>query len=212
MDAASKKTLRWFTGIVVVGTLTGFALVAADTFLHSRHPHAVVFSGPSHERDSIVSYQAQRFGMDPALAIAVSHVENWGGDSMAVHPKSGAIGLMQVMPFWADSFTTECGTENLFNRQSNACRGVMIGMMYFKDCGDWDCALTYYLGAACGPRDSMVKCHAKQAQANEYAHRVLRNLHRSDVTSLERDAFALGGWRRDAARDGTVVAPKGGTP
>jgi hypothetical protein len=131
--------------------------------------------------------------MDPQLAIAVSHVENWGGDSAVIHPKSGAIGLMQVMPFWSDSFTTECGTSPLIDRKSNACRGVLIALMYFEECGDWDCALIKYLGAACKPKDGPLTCGRKQKAADDYIHGVMRRLGRD--LSRERDAFALGAWR-----------------
>ena len=181
---------------LLVAVAGAWAWVADAAFPLERN-ESVAFSGPSHERDSIVSYQAQRFGMDPKLAIAISHAENWGGDSAAVHPRSGAVGIMQVMPFWADSFRTECGIEPLTNRISNACRGVLISMKYFKDCGDWDCALQYYVGAVCTKRDGPWRCEQKQKTGERYVHAVLRNLHRTDL-SVNRDAVAMGGWRRDS--------------
>lgn len=184
---------RWILLLTALVTLT--IAVAVRGVSHTMIPkQAVVFSGLSEERDSIVSAQAQRFHMDPSLAIAVSHVENWGGDSAVVHPRSGAIGLMQVMPFWADSFTTECGTAPLIDRRSNACRGVLISVMYFQACGDWDCALTRYLGAECRPKDGPLLCARKRKAADDYIHGVMKRLGRD--LSRERDAFAFGGWRQ----------------
>src|SRR6266550_1517081 len=62
----------------------------------------------SQQRDSIVAYEARRARVPVPLAIAVSHAENWGGDSTALS-SSGAVGLMQVMPrTWQHSFEPEC--------------------------------------------------------------------------------------------------------
>lgn len=86
----------------------------------------------SEQRDSIVTHEARRAGVPVDLAVAVSHVENWTGDSMAVSPV-GAVGLMQVLPkYWQHSFEEECGCGPLFPRKRNACVGVRVLGTYLK--------------------------------------------------------------------------------
>lgn len=161
-----------------------------------RH-HGVAFTGLSHERDSIVAEAARYAGMPAALAVAVSHVENWGGDSAVVHPVSGATGLMQVLPrTWGDSFRVECGPDSLINRWRNACVGAHIAVRYFRECGDWDCALIRYVGALCVTADGPQRCAKKQATGNEYVRDVMRSLYRTDL-SPARDLLSVGGWRQD---------------
>src|ERR1051325_2713720 len=60
---------------------------------HVTHPVPTL----SEQRDSIIAQEARRAGAPVALSIAVSHVENWTGDSTAVSPR-GAVGIMQVLP------------------------------------------------------------------------------------------------------------------
>lgn len=158
-------------------------------------PTPVLFGGPSEERDSIVAFEARQAGMDPALAIAVSHVENWSGDSAAVHPRSGAVGLMQVMPFWADSFQVECyGPSDLTDRRRNACIGARIAMRYFRECGNWNCALVWYVGARCTRRDTALRCMQKREAGTSYVLLVVARFGRTDL-SPARDAMAFGLWR-----------------
>lgn len=155
----------------------------------------ILFGGPSEERDSIVAYEARRAGMDPALAIAVSHVENWSGDSTAAHPRSGAMGLMQVMPFWADSFHVECyGPGTLTMRRRNACIGARIAVQYFRECGNWHCALTWYVGARCTQKDGPARCARKTEAGKGYVLAVVERFGRDDL-SPARDAMAFGFWR-----------------
>ena len=58
------------------------------------------------------------------LALSIAHAENWGGDSTAVNPYSGAVGLLQIHPVNFGRFP-ECG-ENITNRYTNVCFGITI--------------------------------------------------------------------------------------
>lgn len=100
----------------------------------------------SEQRDSIVRLAAVRAGVKPELAIAVSHVENWTGDSTVVS-SAGAIGLMQVMPRWRHSFEDECGCGPLENRWRNACVGAFILREALDSQPDVDRALRTYHGS-----------------------------------------------------------------
>lgn len=101
----------------------------------------------SAERDSIVATEARRAGVPADLAIAVSHVENWTGDSMAVS-SAGAVGIMQVMPkYWQDAFPEACGAGSLFERRRNACVGVRVLGLYLAKHTRADLALRAYNGA-----------------------------------------------------------------
>lgn len=183
--------------VVVVAAMVGGIGISQWVMHTPRLKHAVVYSGPSMERDSIVSKAAQMAGMPPLLAIAMSHVENWGGDSTATHPVSKAVGILQVLPkMWAHSYTVECGTDSLIGRWRNACVGTHIAKHYFDECGNWDCALVKYVGAECRKTDSPERCRLKQIAGNEYVRDVMRRYGRTDL-SPARDAIASGNWRRD---------------
>lgn len=101
----------------------------------------------SRERDSIVSVEAFRAGVPINKSLAISHTENWIGDSTAVST-SGAVGLMQIMPsYWENAFPDQCyGVGNLFNRKRNACVGVRVLRHYYIEHGNWDQAVRSYLG------------------------------------------------------------------
>lgn len=205
------QSLRWFLRHIVLPVAIFIGFLALAFALPRKEAPAsvvVVFSGPSHERDSIVAAAARLAGMPVPLAIAVSHTENWGGDSTSRHPISGCLGLMQVCPqIWADSFHTECGTDSLIARWRNACVGAFVAVRYFQACGNWDCALIKYVGAECTSRDTWQRCQKKKATGNQYVRDIMGRLYRTDL-STQRDAMALGYWR--AAPDGTHA--KGGTP
>ena len=173
--------------------------ISAKIVAPAEAPKPVFFTGPSMERDSIVAQAARKAGMPQALAIAMSHVENWSGDSTAVHPKSGAVGLMQVLPkLWADSFMVECGADTIIGRWRNACVGTHVAMRYFQESGNWDDAMRKYAGAWCTERDSWERCHRKSAAGDQYVQDVVRRLYRTDL-SPARDQMAFGtSWRRDA--------------
>lgn len=101
----------------------------------------------SAQRDSIVAREARRAGVPAALAVAVSHTENWTGDSTAVST-AGAIGLMQVMPrYWEHRFEEECGCGSLLDRRRNACKGVRVLRFYLDSLPTVDEALRAYHGS-----------------------------------------------------------------
>lgn len=99
----------------------------------------------SEKRDELVIRYSERYGVDTALTLDVSHAENWTGNPRAVSPM-GAIGLMQVMPLWRGTFP-ECG-DDLYNSATNVCYGVSILRQYLIECGqNTYCATNKYNGA-----------------------------------------------------------------
>ena len=84
--------------------------------------------GLSEARDSLVVREARKQGVPEWLALSIAHAENWGGDSTAVNPHSGAIGLGQIHPVNFGRFP-ECG-ENITNRYTNVCYMIRI----LRDC------------------------------------------------------------------------------
>ncbi len=178
-----------FLAGAVTGTMVGPVTISTTT----------AFDGPSQERDSIVAQEARLAGMPVALAIAVSHVENWAGDSTARHPISGALGIMQILPkTWSDSFQTECGTDSLVVRRRNACVGVHVALAYFQESGNWNDALRMYAGAWCNKTDTYAHCAKKIKAGDAYVLAVMQRLYRTDL-SPARDQMALGtSWRRDS--------------
>lgn len=101
----------------------------------------------SEQRDSIVAFEATRFGVPVAVALAVSHVENTRGDSAVVSTR-GAVGIMQVLPhYWSRRFEPLCGRGSLVDRERNACVGVLVLAQYHAQLGSWDRALRAYNGA-----------------------------------------------------------------
>lgn len=119
----------------------------------------------SYERDQIVTAAAVRWGVPPVLAVHVSHVEDWTGDSTAVS-SSGAIGLMQIMPLWAHAFDADCGPAALTNRAKNACVGVHVMTYYFQQTNEWSSALRGYAGSAQKYRytDALLDAYIQEAK------------------------------------------------
>lgn len=115
-------------------------------------------------RDSIVAESAKRWNIPVELAIAISHVENWSGDSTAVS-SAGAVGIMQVMPMWGPGgrydLSGRCvqragvpawdlplrDTRDLTNMDLNACLGMQVLRNAFDTHGNWNAALRAYNGA-----------------------------------------------------------------
>jgi len=148
----------------------------------------------SEERDSIVAAEARKIGVPVLLALAVSHVENWTGDSMAVSwagkqdtvtirraiagqqraiDTLGAVGIMQVLPrAWWHSFEEECGCGSLFNRRRNACKGVRVLAFYLAREPTVDRALRGYHGS--------LRAHT---QGDGYASAVLEQMTRLSLTT-----------------------------
>ena len=140
----------WFG--IMFGAVLWFGIVAAVFFqLAQRDGTTVSFSTAplsfSEQRDTLVSQEARRAGVSVALAVAVSHVENWTGDSMAVSER-GAVGLMQVVPkYWQHEFEEECGCGSLFERRLNVCKGVRVLAFYLKQQKTTVLALRAYHGS-----------------------------------------------------------------
>jgi len=91
-----------------------------------------------------VHYEASRVGLPPELVLAVIEVES-NFDRYAVSV-AGALGLMQVMPFWKD----EIGRpgDNLIRLETNLRYGCTILRFYYdKENGDLRRALERYNGS-----------------------------------------------------------------
>lgn len=74
--------------------------------------------------EPLILEKASHYGIDPDLVAAVMMVES-GGDPNAVS-RSGAIGLMQVMPYDAERFPSRPAAEDLFDPAFNIEWGVRI--------------------------------------------------------------------------------------
>lgn len=79
----------------------------------------------------VLHAEATRAGLRPELVLAVIHVESYF-DRFAIS-RSGARGLMQVMPFWMDEIGHP--EDNLFKLQTNLRYGCTI-LRYYLDMED----------------------------------------------------------------------------
>lgn len=93
----------------------------------------------------LIRYEAQRAGLDPQLVFSVVDVES-GFQAQAVS-SAGAIGLMQVMPFWTRTLST--GQVNqLYEPAINVRYGCLILRHYLDiENGDLFRALGRYNGS-----------------------------------------------------------------
>ena len=100
------------------------------------------------ERDSIVRHWTWAYQIPAEIAIAVSHAENWGGDSTAVS-YAGAVGLMQVLPRAHGWLIKQiCGYDvSIFERECNVRVGLHILSLYYRRWGHWPTALKAYNGS-----------------------------------------------------------------
>lgn len=158
MNRRGFSIVELLVAVIVIGILA--VLVASP-----RRP-AEVYQPTTltEQRDSIVALEARRAGVPVDIALAVSHVENWSGDSTAVSP-AGAVGIMQVMPkYWQHSFEEECGCGSLTQRHRNACVGVRILDQYYTRYKTWGKTVRAYHGS-----------HASHA-GQQYADAVLERL------------------------------------
>jgi len=91
-----------------------------------------------------VHYEASRAGLPPELVLAVIEVES-NFDRYAISV-AGAIGLMQVMPFWLDEIGRP--EDNLLHIDTNLRYGCTILKFYYdKENGDLRRALGRYNGS-----------------------------------------------------------------
>ena len=91
-----------------------------------------------------IHYEATRADLYPELVLAVIDVES-NFNQFAIS-RAGAIGLMQVMPFWLDEIGHP--QDNLFNIKTNLRMGCTI-LRYYLDMekGDLTQALARYNGS-----------------------------------------------------------------
>lgn len=92
-----------------------------------------------------IRYEAQRVGIDPQIIFALIEVEsNFRADAVS---HAGAIGLMQVMPFWTDVLSKGSSRE-LFEPRVNIRYGCLILRHYLDiEKGNLDRALGRYNGS-----------------------------------------------------------------
>ena len=88
--------------------------------------------------------------LPPRLTLAVAYVESRCGIH-ARESSSGALGVMQVMPFWArTNLRARCGAD-LRDARVSLCYGTRILRHYLARCrGNLDCALARYSGYSLG--------------------------------------------------------------
>ena len=111
-----------FVSLMTLATHSPRPLPMANPIVVSQRPLELL--SLSEQRDSLVAREARRQGVPEWLALSIAHTENWGGDSTAVNPFSGAVGLLQIHPVNFGRFP-ECG-ENITNRYTNVCYGLTI--------------------------------------------------------------------------------------
>jgi len=93
---------------------------------------------------SRVHYEASIAGLEPELVLAVIEVES-NFDTYAVSV-AGALGLMQIMPFWRDEIGRP--DDNLIHLETNLRYGCTILKFYLdKENGDLRRALGRYNGS-----------------------------------------------------------------
>ena len=91
-----------------------------------------------------VHYEASIAGLEPELVLAVIEVES-NFDTYAVSV-AGALGLMQIMPFWRDEIGRP--DDNLIHLETNLRYGCTILKFYLdKENGDLRLALGRYNGS-----------------------------------------------------------------
>jgi hypothetical protein len=104
---------------------------------------------PDDYRDEAVRKQALKWGLNPELALSISHRENFSGQRDAWSYNHCCVGIMQVhVRIWTGAFDEECGGSDLLAYDTNACYGVLILKTALKECKqDIECALYKYRGA-----------------------------------------------------------------
>lgn len=92
-----------------------------------------------------IRYEAQRVGIEPQIIFALIEVEsNFRADAVS---SAGAIGLMQVMPFWTDVLSKGSSRE-LYEPRLNIRYGCLILRHYLDiEKGNLDRALGRYNGS-----------------------------------------------------------------
>jgi hypothetical protein len=115
--------------------------------------------------------------MDPALVAAIVTVENPTLRSRATS-RAGAVGLMQVMPFWRRDRKARvaCGGSDLTNDAVNLCFGIHVLKFTMRSRQTLSGALLYYNG-----------CRSFRAPCGRYPRWVLAR--RSQVVAMRPDTM-----------------------
>ncbi len=93
---------------------------------------------------TIIQYEATRAALDPQLVLALITVES-KFNKYAIS-SSGALGMMQIMPFWQAQIGTI--NQNLFDVETNIRYGCTILRYYLqRENGNMDRALSAYNGS-----------------------------------------------------------------
>ena len=106
----------------------------------------------------VIAREAERVGLDTALAIAISRRENPRSDLRAWSYNDCCVGLMQINvkykgTGWLGKFVQECRggdvVEDMYDPRINACYGVRIFVWHLgEEHGDTTTALGAYSGFA----------------------------------------------------------------
>jgi soluble lytic murein transglycosylase-like protein len=91
-----------------------------------------------------IVHQSRRWEMDPAFVVAIVTVENHTLVSDTAST-AGAVGVMQVMPFWRRSFARICG-DDLTDDGVNICYGIHVLKTFLQERGSEERALLAYNG------------------------------------------------------------------
>ena len=112
------------------------------------NPKAMPDPGKRLEFLRLVHAEAAKARISPELVMAVINVES-GFDRLAIS-RSGAFGLMQIMPFWLNEIAQ--GGDNLFQVRTNLRMGCTILKFYLdKEHGSYVRALARYNGSTGKP-------------------------------------------------------------
>jgi hypothetical protein len=133
------KTPDLVTALVMVVVLAILTVVVGGS-----EPRRLPRLAMSELRDSAVTAEAVQAGVPVNLALALSHVEDWSGDTMATS-SVGALGVMQARPeYWDGKFVADCGDGPLTGLRRGACVGVRVLAQFHASCPSWGAAVRQY--------------------------------------------------------------------
>ena len=142
----ARKLALAFTVLILVW-LVVFTLPRHSTALPIAEPLTVPAPTAEEQRTYWVLHFAGEFGVDSALALAVSRTENWRGIRDAWSPNNTSVGVMQVnVSVWYGNFDEVCGGSDLMSVRDNACYGVLILKYYLDSSNSVEDALRQYVG------------------------------------------------------------------
>lgn len=90
----------------------------------------------------------KEFNLDPFLLVSVGHIES--SQRNTVTSSEGAIGIMQVMPYWAEAIPFLSGRHELSIAYQNIRAGAYILRHYIGLCGGLEQGLRCYNGGPGG--------------------------------------------------------------